>query len=227
MNEIRFKRQLIELQSRQLQIAVLEVIEVEHHRCTIHFPGRIALAVDIVVGALELECRQFTHHQLKHDLSHLAILAVRPVVIDEAVQRAVAQVFLENAQSAFVNGIDSRHRQMACCHRQSQIVESSVFLGRGANDTNHGFTAFFRDAVVAAVAPCPREFVQLNGSFPERVLVEFYQSLRFHIDITLERTAITLRTETSRSNPTPTTKAISIDGVSILGKKVSNRPRYC
>ena len=133
---------------------------------------RITMLIDILRGRLHLKARQVFHDGVKH--SRVTTL------LQKIVQTQVAEVFLKVTSLVITDGIDMRNRKVACFKELCQIVKSIILLG-GSTDA----TDTFLHSVILTVTATRRDFFHLLRRRTKGVDVELYQSLRFHIDMTL------------------------------------------
>jgi len=151
--EVSLQGVFVELQSAELEEAVLEVVEVEHDRCAVHLSLRIAVAEDVGRTAAELQVGQVAHDPAQHGLLRLGIVsACLPALSDVIEERKRAKVLLDIDAAVIGRTEDLRHRQLLTAEMAREGDEGAVLLGTGA------YAAYIRcavgslNAVVAAVA---------------------------------------------------------------------------
>ena len=157
----------MEVETRRLQEAILEVVEVEEHAVLVELGLRIAVLPVESARSTNLYVRQLAYCGFQQLLLVLVVSAASLASAAYCVEeRGGAEVGLQIAQSVGALRENVRHGQLALLEVLGEINEGVVLVATGAYDADDGRAVRCREAVILAVAARTGELLGADGFSP-------------------------------------------------------------
>ena len=162
----------MEVKSRSLQEAILEVVQVEEHAVLVELRLRIAVRPFQATSTTHLYVGQFADGLGQQSPLFLIITSTRLTSTAQDIEeRHLSKIGLQVAKLIIADSQYLRHRQLSFREMPSQIDKGMVFVATCTDAAYHGAAISCRKAVVFAVAPCTRESFHMGGCHPTPLLI--------------------------------------------------------
>ena len=159
-SEIRFELQLVEIQLRCFQEAVLEIVQVEEHALLIKLRLRIAVAEVKSAGTSQLYVRQLPDCTAKQFLLCKIIPSAGfTSTPDSLEERGVAKIGLQITYLIFRYSQHVRYRKPPFFEVSGKIDKGMVLVAARPDDTDNGIAFPIRQPVICAVAAGSFQFL--------------------------------------------------------------------
>ena len=171
-SEVGLQLQLVEVNLRSLQEAVLKVVQVEQHAVNIKLSLRIAIAEVESARAVHLHVRQLAYSALQQLLLLQRVSSASFTTAANGIkQRHAAEVGLQVSQLIVACRKNLWHRQFQAGKVLGKIYERVVFIATCTNRTHHRLSVLIRQSVIRAIASSSGNLLNISRLSPLPLLI--------------------------------------------------------